>query len=623
MSLLVWLPLNGTLDNYGVSANLIKTSDNTPVWRNEGKIGAKSLDLGEAITFSTTALANVRNYSMMCWCKIEDNTANTTENWLKIFLLQDATAGGTNGTIRFESCYGSSARFASWHNNGTNATYAGSKVFASRTEWGKWHHLCVVFGDTYADTYFDGTLISHLTGNRGDGHLTGVSMQLGATNQKGCMNDVRIYDTALSAAEVKEIAQGLVLHYKLDSGANLVLNSTTSSTKTLTADGNGYTAFWYLDPIVKQLGWLQTGTRVTVKYDFTATTVSGTSAYCYSQLNGARLNPIISQTAIRNGSGTVVESFSCTEAQATYAYDFCIRFRLYGKATESLTVSNVQIYIGDGVGQIIDSSGYGYHGTLVGIPTISSNTPRYSASISFNGTTDSVNAGKSFEVEKAQAMTFSCWVYTDNWTGTNQYFISSQENGGFLIRILTDKKIRARINAFTAEDYSTNGYVDADATISTLNNSEWHLLTGVYNTSSLKLYIDGELKSTKTSTTYGLHFNSSTNLFLAAECAGSIPSNFCACTLSDIRIYYTALSDDAVRQLYEVSAKIDKEQNWHTFECIEDSTTNIEITTTGQTRTVGTLINSEYYDGIDEISAAKVQLKKTNKKINAVEFIEI
>lgn len=45
------------------------------------------------------------------------------------------------------------------------------------------------------------------------------------------LNDVRIYDHCLSTKEIKEISQGLILHYKLDGfnggvGENILTNST-------------------------------------------------------------------------------------------------------------------------------------------------------------------------------------------------------------------------------------------------------------------------------------------------------------------------------------------------------------------------------------------------------------
>ncbi len=57
--------------------------------------------------------------------------------------------------------------------------------------------------------------------------MTG-KIYLGNTSSTAAQfNDLRIYDHCLSAKEVKEIAQGLILHYKLDEiiGNNLLANS--------------------------------------------------------------------------------------------------------------------------------------------------------------------------------------------------------------------------------------------------------------------------------------------------------------------------------------------------------------------------------------------------------------
>jgi hypothetical protein len=112
-----------------------------------------------------------------------------------------------------------------------------------------WHHVCCTISDTTITTYLDGAQVATNT-------LTGLGVAVTELNSNnfieiGCdhpggnefltgyVNDYRIYDHCLSAKEVKEISQGLVLHYKLDGigggvGDNLAFGTNTANTSTNT-----------------------------------------------------------------------------------------------------------------------------------------------------------------------------------------------------------------------------------------------------------------------------------------------------------------------------------------------------------------------------------------------------
>ena len=91
----------------------------------------------------------------------------------------------------------------------------------------EWHHLCFTYKNTESKLYIDGTL--RYTGTNAGSYKTSHNLTLGARSNsangagssfyypmEGYLNDFRLYDHCLSAKEVKEISQGLVLHYKLD-----------------------------------------------------------------------------------------------------------------------------------------------------------------------------------------------------------------------------------------------------------------------------------------------------------------------------------------------------------------------------------------------------------------------
>ena len=81
------------------------------------------------------------------------------------------------------------------------------------------------------------------------------------------------------------------MHYKLDEGAQKnILTSTASKTATI-ASGNTsvYTGYWYID--TKYTHAMTEGTTLTVEYDYSASGITETTSYIYSQLNNAIVVP--------------------------------------------------------------------------------------------------------------------------------------------------------------------------------------------------------------------------------------------------------------------------------------------------------------------------------------------
>jgi hypothetical protein len=71
---------------------------------------------------------------------------------------------------------------------------------------------------TYSELYVNGTLVSRMSTAYGGTNLGTKQFRLGsrftsANWFNGALNDVRIYDRALSKLEIKEISKGLILHY--------------------------------------------------------------------------------------------------------------------------------------------------------------------------------------------------------------------------------------------------------------------------------------------------------------------------------------------------------------------------------------------------------------------------
>ena len=216
MSLQVWLPLNGDLHNQGLAP--ITFSTITANWNTAGKIGKAFSTLNSNVIGTCPNLNGVTTFSLTFWCFPKTNSSITT-SWCNIIALGSKSAdNSTSVDFRFESSYGNTY-ILSHHNNVGEPIGGGTTSLVSERD--KWYHIAVV-ANNEAHTiryYVNGvqlTTSSFLKTHNG-GHLDGTIKLANENIDPDCLlNDVRIYDHALSTKEVEEISKGLILHYKLD-----------------------------------------------------------------------------------------------------------------------------------------------------------------------------------------------------------------------------------------------------------------------------------------------------------------------------------------------------------------------------------------------------------------------
>lgn len=206
MSLKVWLPLDGSLENQGASAYQAVGTDLTV--DNSGKVGKCYSFNG---TSSKIVIANFsigNNWSYGAWVY----SPTSSRGWEGIIILNN-NGGDADMQLGFYT-YPTGNRIQNTANGQYNSTIS--------MTYGQWNHLFATFDGSNLKTYINGVLVNTKTIT--NSQLVRANLTIGARCRgssydcffSGKINDVRIYDHCLSAAEVREISQGLILHYKLD-----------------------------------------------------------------------------------------------------------------------------------------------------------------------------------------------------------------------------------------------------------------------------------------------------------------------------------------------------------------------------------------------------------------------
>lgn len=203
MALRVWLPLNGNINNYGIS-DAVVTNSGAKV-DNNGKIG-KCYAFNGTNNYMTVPLKYSDTMTFALWYKPSINS-NSFSSFHHIF------DGRVNESGQEVLCL-ESPSFKAW----------GFHVSTNLPQ-NVWTHICAINNKGVVQIYVNGVLAG--TGTTTMNSSYSGDLYIGARHSKQnflaeSMNDIRIYDHCLSPKEVKEISKGLCLHYKLDGVCNTI-----------------------------------------------------------------------------------------------------------------------------------------------------------------------------------------------------------------------------------------------------------------------------------------------------------------------------------------------------------------------------------------------------------------
>ncbi|MCX6310228.1 MAG: T9SS type A sorting domain-containing protein [Bacteroidetes bacterium] len=190
-------------------------------------------------------------------------------------------------------------------------------------------------------------------------------------------------------------------------------------------------------------------------------------------------------------------------------------------------------------GNANDESGNGNNGTVYGAALTTDRFGNANKAYSFDGVSSYISATKNtiFSAE----ITFSAWVYLNTLSGT-QTFIESW--GPSTTQRTFTLYIESNIYRTSVQTLSGQFYANGN----TPNIAVWSMLTGSFNGSILKLYLNGQLiQSTNISSTT---FNSSQYAFYSF--GRQYPSiQFFNGILDDIGIWNRALTPCEIQALYQ------------------------------------------------------------------------
>lgn len=454
-----------------------------------------------------------------------------------------------------------------------------------------WFHITILKTKTNVQVWINGKLDRLSNFNYPLGY-DDSDLVIGLDALTDNMNDLRIFDHALSLQEVKEIYQTKILHYNFN---NAYEEPTENLMPQAVRECSGGVSPHYSAVIVSNFTYggykcfkVTTTNNAYINDGFitsqTANCVEG-KTYTFSLWalvpNGRTVS--VMMRAIAGGGGGFEKSITGNSTwkyiESTFTANANTSGMIQGFQSTGLPSDAFSFYIrdlqleekdhatlfisGTRQGVVRDCSGFQNDGTaeLKTSPswTKESKLGRYSLSVK-NATLESqfiqVKDNTSNMLNNG-VFTVSLWAYKTAWSTADKddWFLRSEGS-----KITVNLGLNAGGTLQFAVFLPSNKIYQAR----TMTNfsSGWHHFVGTFDNTNAKLYVDGILKTTvSTAETYTFFTRNSLK----------IGGSNCNSKIDDVQLYATALTPEDIKSLYEIRHKIDKSGNLSTGELLENS----------------------------------------------------
>ena len=575
MSLQVWLPLNGSLENNGLSEAEFSTS--TAVVDNTGKIG-KSYKFSKMSGYGIYLKSGITSSNFMT--KYINNKSWTLCAWVKSAADNTCIMSLTYGLILYSGKNPSVNLY--------NSSRSVQSTCSIPTNDNKWHHITATYDVKTNDIciYVDGkigkkekytsgyTYASSWSNEICIGRNTNAGSETTDYFYQGNINDVRIYDNCLSAKEIREISKGLILHYPLnqpEQSKNLIAKSWTMNDKFSTAsctgekkivsdsdaaggyhieckcteDGSGGFHFPLFPKDTTKIGKIYT-------WSFCAKCSINKSGRVGHECGGTKNIELTTQWKKYNHTWTFID--------ATYhSFVFYPGF----KTGEVLYIKNFKIEEGENLypqwtpaeaddinwndQTEYDTSGYKNNGTINGLINIKNNSPRNSICYNFSTESSYIITPQITTSGFSNNYTFSWWAKINNISGKMAWGFA---DGNKLNLYPVDNFY---LNTGDGHNNPFKNDSGESISVSKYNDAKWHHYAITNNGTKCTLYIDGK--------NIGKAVNSREITGTKIILSGWNIANEYRWTegqISDFRLYTTALSDSDITELYNTPVFITK-----------------------------------------------------------------